>query len=459
MLDVNSRKALFSFAEENRSKYERQLRELVEIPTVSMNPDNAADIHRGVDCAVEILRPTGGKVRVIRTGGYPLVHAEFFHSRKAPWITLYNHLDVQPASRESEPWRTNPFEMTSKDGRYYGRGTTDDKGPALAALYGVRAARSINLPINIHVLWEFEEEIGSPNFAEGIKKLGSSFQTDSIVVSDTIWISPSRPASSAGLRGAQPFLFFLKTGEADTHSGDTGGAARNPLGELIHLICKMHDPVSGEVKIPGFYKDVVPPSPQELRDFAKSGFSVRDFKRTYALSSLRTEDPMEVMQRIWARPTFEVHGMVGGYVGPGIKAVVPPSAEVKASCRLVPNQKPEKIAKLVSSFAKKICPDVEVRAGTGVPPYQCDTKSDAAEALSRAIYFAFGKRPVFVREGGSIGAVSIMDRLLRVPIVFLGLSLPAHGYHAPNENFDWRQASGGIVAFARYFYEMSQLKS
>lgn len=452
-----NRKNLNLFARENKGKYETLLKEFVEIPTVSMDPTSASDMKRGVQKAAETIREFGGKVRVIETRGYPVIHGTFHHSRRSPTVGVYNHMDVQPASKQSEPWNTDPFRLVQDGDRYFGRGTTDDKGPALSALFGIRAARVLEIPVNIHVIWEFEEEIGSPNFAEALKKLPSDFSPKSIVVSDTIWISRTRPACSAGHRGNQGFSFLLKTGEADTHSGDTGGVARNPIAELMDLVCKMHDPISGRVKIPGFYDDVVDPTAEELRDFERSGFSVRDFKRNYSLKKLRTQEPLEVMKRIWALPTFEVHGMVGGYTGPGIKAIVPPSAELKVSCRLVANQKPEKIARLVAAFAKKACPDVEIHLETGTAPYKSQTTGPHAEALKRAVEFGFGRTPIFVREGGSIGAVSMMDKAFRCPILFLGLSLPEHGYHAPNENFDWGQASGGMAAFARYFYEASQL--
>src|SRR5205814_3854871 len=228
---------------------------------------------------------------------------------------------------------------------YFGRGTTDDKGPALAALYGARAAMEADIPININFLWEFEEEIGSPNFESIISKAASNRRTDSVVVSDTVWVSRERPASSAGLRGLLGFLLTLETGEVDTHSGETGGASRNPIAELMRLVCDLYDPRTGRIKIKGFYDDVIPPSKQELNDWTNCGFSVRAFKKAHHLKLMRTQDSLEVMKRIWGMPTFEVHGVVGGYQGPGVKSIVPPRAEVKASFRLVTVQDPEKIKK------------------------------------------------------------------------------------------------------------------
>jgi acetylornithine deacetylase/succinyl-diaminopimelate desuccinylase-like protein len=309
----------------------------------------------------------------------------------------------------------------------------------------------------MHVLWELEEEIGSPNFDSGIKEHAKKLATDHIVVSDTIWVSRQRPACPAGLRGLQGFELTLKTGETDQHSGTTGGAARNPLGELMQLVSEMYDAKTGKVKIKGFYDDVVPPSKRELEDFRNSGFTIKQFKKDHLFKSIRTEDPVDVMKRIWAWPTFEVHGLVGGYTGPGIKTVIPPDATVKISCRIVPDQDPKRIMKLVKDFVKQRNPDVKVTPEAAMLPYKAPTEGPLADAVRDAMKFAFGREPVFVREGGSIGAVVSMEKVLRCPVLFLGLSLPEHGYHAPNENYDWQQASGGMVAFAKYFANVAAL--
>jgi len=186
---------------------------------------------------------------------------------------------------------------------------------------------------------------------------------------------------------------------------------------------------------------------------------VKKFKKDHGFKSIRTEDPMDLMKRIWAMPTFEVHGLVGGYTGPGIKTVIPPRATVKISCRLVANQDPKKIMKLVREFVKQRNPDVKVVDESSMRPYTAPTTGRLADAVRSAMKFAFGREPVFVREGGSIGAVVSMEKVLKVPVLFLGLSLPEHGYHAPNENYDWRQASGGMVAFVKYFDEIARMKT
>jgi acetylornithine deacetylase/succinyl-diaminopimelate desuccinylase-like protein len=253
------------------------------------------------------------------------------------------------------------------------------------------------------------------------------------------------------------FELSLETGETDQHSGVTGGAARNPIGELMKLVSEMYDATTGRVKIKGFYDDVVPPTKQELKDFRDSGFTVKQFKKDHLFRSIRTDDPLEVMKRVWTMPTMEIHGVVGGYTGPGIKTVIPPRASVKVSCRLVPKQDPNRILKLIKSFVKKHNPDVKVLAEAAIYPYKAPTTGPLADAVRSAMKFAFGREPVFVREGGSIGAVVSMENVLRCPVLFLGLSLPEHGYHAPNENYDWQQAAGGMAAFAKYFETVAAL--
>lgn len=451
------KKSLMSWAKSERGNFENRLKEMVEIPSVSADPERKGDIRRCADAAAQLIRDFGGKAKIIKTDGNPLIHGKFTSGRNLPTLTVYNHMDVQPASRETEPWNTDPFVFTTQGDRYFGRGTTDDKGPALSAMWGIRAAREANVPLNINLLWELEEEIGSPNFEDAIKKNANELATDHILVSDTIWVSRQRPACPAGLRGLAGFTLSLETGQTDQHSGVTGGAARNPLAELMQLVSEMMDGKSGRVKIKGFYDDVVPPTKEEIRDFKNSGFSTKAFKKDHLFKSIRTENAVDVMKRIWAMPTMEIHGVVGGYTGPGIKTVIPPRAEVKVSCRLVPNQDPKKMQRLVRDFVKKRNPDVKIELEGSMYPYKAPTAGPLADAVKDAMAFAFGREPVFVREGGSIGAVISMEEVLKSPVMFLGLSLPEHGYHAPNENYDWQQASGGMVAFVRYFENLAKM--
>jgi acetylornithine deacetylase/succinyl-diaminopimelate desuccinylase-like protein len=432
-----------------QNEFEAKLQEWVEIPSVSAAPEHRDDIERLADNAVAYIRQFGGSAEKIATPGNPVVIGEFLAGPGYPTVTVYNHLDVQPANEPQ--WKREPFVFHNQNGHYFGRGTTDDKGPALTAFFGARLAFEKKLPINIRFIWELEEEIGSPNFEHFIRKNIARLKTDSVVVSDTIWIARGKPAVGYGLRGLAPFRLVLETGTKDVHSGTTGGAARNPIGELCQLISECYDARTGRVKIPGFYKDVAKISKKELESFLSSGFNVNKFREAHELKKIRAGDAGNLMQRIWTQPTFEVHGMVGGYTGSGVKTAIAPAAEAKLSLRLVPNQDPAKVFKLVSQFIKKRNPDVQILPESFLKPFLAPREGPYIDAATEAMRFAFKKKPAFVREGGSIGAVVTMQDYLKVPIVFLGLSLPEHGYHAPNENYDWEQASGGMRMFEKYF--------
>ena len=444
------------YATASRESYERDLKKLVDIPGVSMDPERKPDIIRTAEAAAQLLKDVGAKVEIIQTKGYPVVFAEMIADPSYPTVTIYNHMDVQPA--DPSEWKTPPFEMKIEDGTYRGRGTTDDKGPALAVLYAAKYAQEQKIPINIKFIWELEEEIGSPSFEQFLKENKAKLGTDSIVVSDTIWVSRDKPAIPYGLRGLQGVLVRLKTGVKDVHSGTTGGLARNPIGELAQLISECYDARTGQVHIPGFYDDARKPSESEADNFVASGFDVKAFMKAHELLSLRTMDAKEGSQRIWALPTFEVHGITGGYNGPGVKTIVPHEAEAKISMRLVPNQDPEKILQAFTKFVTEKCPDAVVHAEGSLRPYLGEFTGPFNNAASEAMKAGFGKEAAFTREGGSIGAVVSMHDILNKPIVFLGLSLPEHGYHAINENFDWQQAGGGIKMFVQYFSALSKIK-
>jgi acetylornithine deacetylase/succinyl-diaminopimelate desuccinylase-like protein len=447
---------LSEYATSVRSDYESALKTLVDIPSVSMDPAFKKDVLRAGEKACELLKQAGAKAEIIQTKGYPVIIGEFVSDPKHPTVTVYNHIDVQPA--DPDEWQSPPFHMSIENGVYRGRGTTDDKGPALAVLYAAKYAHEHKFPINIKFIWELEEENGSPSFEGFLKANKDKLKTDSVVVSDTIWVSREKPAIPYGLRGLQAVVVKLKTGAKDVHSGTTGGLARNPIGELCQVISECYDARTGHVNIPGFYDDVRKLTASESDNFVSSGFDINYFKKAHELHSLRTEDPRDGSQRIWAQPTFEVHGIVGGYSGTGVKTIIPHAAEAKISMRLVPNQDPEKILKLFTDFVKKKCPDCEVTGAGTLRPYSGEFEGPFAKAAAEAMVKAFGEQPAFTREGGSIGAVVSMNDVLKVPITFLGLSLPEHGYHAINENFDWQQAGGGITMFITYFELLSKLK-
>jgi acetylornithine deacetylase/succinyl-diaminopimelate desuccinylase-like protein len=453
---MNDNKLLDSYIKNVRPRFENMLGQAVEIPSISMDPAYAKDIRRMADLAVQYLRDLGAEASVIETSGYPVISGGWTTRRDHPTVMVYNHMDVQPA--QEPEWSRAPFAFRKEDGLYHGRGATDDKGPALTALFGAKYAVEQGVPLNIRFLWELEEENGSPSFAAALRDSANIPRPDSVVVSDTIWISKDRPAVACGLRGLVGARLTLRTGEKDAHSGLTGGAARNPLAELAEIVHRCVDAKTGRIKIPGFYDDVVKPTKAQVKSFLASGFKVDRFMKAYGFQSLRTKNPADVLQRIWAMPTFEVHGLVGGYHGPGVKTIVPAHGELKVSMRLVPNQTPDKAFRLLERFVKKYNPRVKVEREGRLEPFQGTIDGPYVEAVKNAVRAGFGKEPAFIREGGSIGAVVSMQRAWNTPILFLGLSLPEHGYHAPNEYYDWGQASGGMKAFVHYFREVAKIR-
>jgi acetylornithine deacetylase/succinyl-diaminopimelate desuccinylase-like protein len=438
-----------------KKDYEKILGRLVEIPTVSSDPSCRKEIQKAAALSVRLFRRFGIPSEIVKTPGHPIVIGRLGESHKNQTVLIYNHLDVQPA--DPSRWRQDPFKMIIRNGQYLGRGTTDDKGPALTALFAAKYACDMGLPLNIIFVWEFEEEIGSPHFERAIRSRKRSIRCDSVLVSDTVWISGERPAIPYGIRGLMTATLHLETGLRDAHSGLVGGAARNPIGELCQVISKCHDPASGRVKIPGFYGAVRTTSARTVRDFLESGFNIPGFKKAHGLNKIRFGETADVLKAVWSKPTFEVHGIKGGYTGDGVKTVVPPRAEAKISMRLVPGQNPREAFSLLKAFVKRHNPDVKVKSEACLEPYLASPKGAYIRAAAEAMHFGFGMRPALVREGGSIGAVVSLHRVLDVPVTLLGLSLPEHGYHAPNEYFEWRQVRGGVRSFLHYFNAISRV--
>jgi acetylornithine deacetylase/succinyl-diaminopimelate desuccinylase-like protein len=407
-------KLLDTFVATNRISFEAALTKLVNIPTVSADPARKADISRGAEFVALLLTDAGFTSEVADTPGNPVVLGHLVQDPTYPTVIIYNHLDVQPA--DPAEWATSPFTLTIKGERYYGRGSTDDKGPAVTALMAARAAAQLKIPINITFIRELEEEIGSPNFEHFLATRGNQLQGDSIVISDTIWIASGKPAIPTCLRGLMTFEVTLTTGKKDVHSGLAGGAARNPLAELAGIISECMDPGTGRVLIPHFYDDVTAPSKAELASFATSGFTVEQFMADHELTSLRMRSTEDVMRAIMIEPTFEVHGFTGGYTGPGVKTVVPQTATVKLSTRLVPGQDPARIFKLVKEFITARHQDASVTMEAGLVPYDSGMESPYTKAAARAMEQAFGTAPAFIREGGSIGAAVAFQRHLKAPL-------------------------------------------
>ncbi|MFV8753274.1 M20/M25/M40 family metallo-hydrolase [Nannocystaceae bacterium ST9] len=440
------------FVAQSEPWFRERLKTLVEQPTVSPGKLDDVAILAGVDAAGEVMAASGAQVDVVSTRGTPSLIARFAHPQPKARVVVYNHFDVQPA--DASKWdQADPFgfEVRSDPEReflYLGRGTTDDKGPGLCALRAAEWVARHQLPIEVLCLWETEEEIGSPHFEDVLHARKDLLAGDCVIVSDTIWPSADSPAISVGLRGGMLATLTLRTGAKEVHSGLAGGVARNPVRELATL--------ANAIEQAAFWRlDAIDPSPDELAAFMRSGFETDYFKSSHQLDKLKTELPIEMMIALWARPTFEVHGLAGGYQGRGVKSTIPEVAELKISFRLVPDQDPQRLFARLEQFVNLFNPDVEIGRVADFVPYRGVTEGRVHEAIVHGMTTAFGKRPALVREGGSIGAVPKMASVLGVPIHFLPLSLPEHAYHAPNERFDWKQAKGGIAAFVHTFARLA----
>lgn len=448
---------LGAFVRNGRTEFEGILRTLVEIPSVSLDPDRGKDICRCADVAAELLRSCGASARVVRTRGNPVVLGMLRNGRDNPTVLLYHHLDVQPA--DPAEWRHDPFTLHRTARGWSGRGTSDDKGPLVAALLATRYAAEHDLPLNIGFLWEMEEEIGSPSLAGFVQQSGRSLQTDSVLVSDTSWLGRGHPTVVYGLRGLLAIRISLRTHEQDIHSGTAGGVARNPLMDLSRVLAKCEDPRTGRVTIPGFTDGIQPLSAAELKGFLRSGFTVEEFRKAHGLTRIRPglRSRAAMIRAIMAEPTFEVHGFIGGYAGPGIKTIIPHRAEALVSMRLAPRQDPAAVARRVQEFLVDENKDLQVTVEEQLEPFLGEFSGPYADAARDAMRYGFGKEPVFWREGGSIGAVVTLQRHLQVPVTLLGLSLPSDGYHGPRELFEWGQAAGGIRMLVRYFDALTRI--
>jgi acetylornithine deacetylase/succinyl-diaminopimelate desuccinylase-like protein len=446
---------LASYIKSIRERFEQQLKELVEIPTVSADPQHVRDIHHAAEIAKIFLENAGATTEIIPTSGNPVVIGRFDVKDAKKTVMIYNHLDVQPA--DEPEWKQDPFKFRKQNDKYFGRGSTDDKGPALTALFAAQYAVTSRIPINIRFVWELEEEIGSPNFDKLLREHKSKLKCDSVVVIDSVWISANQPCVYYALRGNITGSMFLATADHAVHSGIAGGVAVNPLFELCRTAAQCYDHRSGKVLVPGFYDGIVEPGALEYANFRKSGFDLKKWSQSYALQKLQVKNRNEAIQRLWCRPTFEVHGIVGGYTGPGVKTAIPGKAELKFSCRLAPNQDPKLISERFRNHIKKINPAVKVQFHAAISPYLGSFSGDYSRAASNAFLYGFGKRPVFARVGGSDGAIISLHKHLKAHINLMGLSLPKHGYHAPNEYFEWKQVRKGIKTLVKYFEEVAKI--
>jgi acetylornithine deacetylase/succinyl-diaminopimelate desuccinylase-like protein len=451
------------YIESKRNEHLEELKEFLRIPSVSTKSEHKPDIERAARWVADKLRAAGMQsVDILPTGGHPMVFGEWLKAPGKPTVLLYGHYDVQPA----EPlnlWTSPAFEPTVRDGNLFGRGTADDKGQvhihiaALAALMKVEGA----LPINLKVMIEGEEEIGSENLWNFVQRNRERLKADALVVSDTSMLAPGVPSVTYGLRGLNYYQIEITGAAQDLHSGVFGGPAPNPLRVLCELFAQLHDK-AGRVAIPGFYKDVAKISKAERKALHSLPWKLSEFKKTVGAKGLVPEKGASVIEQLWCRPTLELNGMWGGYTGEGAKTVIPAKAWAKFSTRLVPNQEPEKIKKLVEKHIRKLLPktvsckfDVLSTGKPWVAPYT----HPFFEAAHKALEKGFGKRAVFIREGGSIPFVTQMYDEFNVPCILLGFGLPDENAHAPDEHLSLENYFGGIKAVAQFYKELAAVKA
>lgn len=446
MADFNSKlpKVMKDFKEE--------LSDLVSIPSISSDPDYEDSIYTCAEILKKKLKSLGAETSLIKTSGYPLVVGEIKNKTDAKTIAIYNHYDVQPIASPGE-WKSDPFELVEDGDRWFARGASDDKGNLLVAFKAVKLTLEENLPLNFQFIYEGEEETGSLNFWEGLEKAEQLLDPDIVIVADGGWMSRSQPTIEYGLRGLLYMHWNLVIAQRNAHSGSVGGAARNPILEISEACSRCFNSKTGEIKIPGVYDDVRELESGELGSWIKSEFEVDQFMKKYGLNSLRDDRKAEVLKAIWAKPTFEAHGLVGGYMKKdGRMTVLPAEAQLLVSMRLVADQDPDRVFGLVREYLNQINPDIDAVKVSAAKPYLGDFDSPNLDAASKALTETFNLPVAKIRAGGSIGAVSTMyDTLGKPEILLMAFGLPEHGAHGPNEFFDLEMAEGGIKAYFKYF--------
>jgi acetylornithine deacetylase/succinyl-diaminopimelate desuccinylase-like protein len=448
--------SVIDFINTNRDRYVEELKAYLAIPSISALPQHAPDVKRAAEWSADEMRRIGMQnVRLIDTPGFPVVYGDWLGAEGAPTILFYGHYDVQPVD-PVELWESPPFEATVRDGEIYARGSADDKGQVFMHLKAIEAHLKQNgkLPVNIRIILEGEEEVGSANLDNFIKAHKDELQADVVVISDSPMFDRGIPSICYGLRGLVYFQIDLRGTKSDLHSGSFGGAVANPAFVLAGILAQMKDR-GGRIKIPGFYDDVVELRAEEREQWKRLPFNEKRYAKELGAPRLFGESGYTTLERVWARPTFEVNGILSGFTGEGAKTVIPAVAMAKVSMRLVPNQDPDKIAQQFEDYVKKVAPktvDVKVTRMHGGKPWMTDFDNKFVQAAGRAIQKGFGKEPVFNREGGSIPVVATFSEILGLPSVLFGIGLPDENAHAPNEKLDLGNFHGGVIATA-YLYD------
>ncbi|MFU8803004.1 MAG: dipeptidase [Bradymonadaceae bacterium] len=448
------------FIERESDRFVEELKEFLRIPSVSTDLAMAGEVKRCASWLADHLTGIGLEtVEIHPTPGHPIIYAEHCRVPGAPTILIYGHYDVQPPDPLDE-WVTPPFEPDVRDGKIFARGATDDKGQFFAHVKGLEAwlATRGELSVNVKLLIEGEEEVGSVNLDNWITENRERLACDAVVISDSPMFAPRVPSITYGLRGLAYLQMKVRTVGHDLHSGLYGGAVPNPINEIAKIIARFHDE-DGRIAIPGFYDKVRPLEEDERVALANLPFSEETFIKETGARGLKGEAGYSTLERTWTRPTLDCNGIWGGFIGEGAKTVLPATASAKFSCRLVPDQDPDEIARLAQEYVRSIAPDyveVSVEAHHGGRPVITDRENPTAQAALRALESAWQTKPVFVRGGGSIPVVASFGEILGVPTVLMGLGLDDDRLHSPNEKFDLENFYAGITASAFLWHEVAR---
>ncbi|MGH7563939.1 MAG: dipeptidase [Gemmatimonadota bacterium] len=440
-----------------RDGYVEELGEFLAIPSVSTDPARAGDVRRCAEYCRDRLSEIGfPDAELIDTDGHPVVYAEWLGAPETPTVLFYGHYDVQPVD-PIELWTTPPFEATVRDGRIFARGSADDKGQVFAhwKAWEAHLAADGRLPCNVKVLLEGEEEIGSEHLAPFIEANQERLAADVVMISDTPMFAAGVPSLCYGLRGLCYMEIHVQGARSDLHSGSFGGAVANPAQALAEILATLKDH-ERHVSIEGFYDRVRPLSDEERSESRKLPFDESAYRRELGVSELVGEAGFTTLERIWARPTLDVNGMVSGFTGQGAKTVLPARASAKVSMRLVPDQDPDEIAELFRSHVEQVSPPgvtVRVESLHGAHPYLAPIDHPANQAARRALEKAFGADAVMTREGGSIPITTTFQERLGVTSILMGFGTPDENAHAPDENLVLENFHRGVVTAAHFYSE------
>ncbi len=453
---------LDQFFTQNEARIRNELFELLRIPSVSARSEHNADTARAAEWVARSLRDAGLKATVHPTPGHPVVVGEWRGAGdNAPTVLAYGHYDVQPAE-PLDLWDTPPFEPTVRSGKIFARGSVDDKGQlflhvkALEALLRTRR----KLPVNVVVLAEGEEEVGSENLSDFIESHADLLRADAVIISDSAMFAPGLPSILSSLRGLAYFQIDVQGPSTDLHSGSYGGAVINPAMALARILATMHD-ASGHIAIPGFYDKVVDWGDIARREIRALPFSETHFREETGAPALGGEAGFSTLERLWMRPTCEINGLLSGYTGEGAKTVLPAKAMAKVSCRLVPDQDPQEIERLMRAHVERVAPKgvtVTVTPLHGGRPWRANLDGPLFDAARRALASAFGREPVITGEGGSIPVVGDFQRILNAPVLLMGFGLPGENAHAPNEWMSEENFTKGLRAVALLYQELGGVR-